>query len=128
MPISPGYKELLCAVEHILRYIAPQSIPYGLAGTATALLFTKRYVTTNTDNKSKFDTFKTGAAVTSCHTCRALLSHSRHVSQNAQLPLQKASFQLLRMLLVKIEERAQSDSKKLDAVLALPITRQHQIP
>jgi hypothetical protein len=35
-PISLEYKELLCAAEHMLRHIAPQSIPYWLAGATTA--------------------------------------------------------------------------------------------
>ena len=33
---SPGYKEVLCAAEHTLRHIAPQSIPYWLADATTA--------------------------------------------------------------------------------------------
>src|ERR1700733_341702 len=33
---SPGYKELLCAAVHTLRHIAPQSIPYWIAGATTA--------------------------------------------------------------------------------------------
>jgi hypothetical protein len=32
---SPGYKEPLCAAEHTLRHISPQSIPYWLADATT---------------------------------------------------------------------------------------------